>query len=159
MLENGYDYLFNCYYDTYFVESRFLDNKFESYDYSGKYGSPSLNRHCQGGPGVFISSRLCRIVCEEMLTAVNGHPIYGICDISGGFLEDFWTGLLAKHHEELSFQDLTHSMVDLHRMDEAGPLKTNTIMTMHMSTLRDNGVEYEAKHMLQKHKEWKDSWS
>lgn len=177
-LDRGYDYLFNCYYDTYFVENRLLNSGFEKYDYCGKYGAPYILQHCQGGAGVFLSKKMCKIVCDEMETKTFGHPtrispngeawlsgkenpknLY--CTLGYGYGEDLWTGVLFDDHkEELTSSDFTPYMVDLFKMSEDGPRKHNAIMAMHMSPLRcyDSGVEYSGEHMLQKHKEWINSW-
>lgn len=160
-LDHGYDYLFNCYYDTYFVGDRLLTCGFEKYDYCGKYGHPSVYMHCQGGAGVFLSRKMCQIICEEMPVKVQRHPVVGHCDLQYGYGEDLWTGLVyGDHRFDLTTTDFSENMIDLLKMSEDGPRKHNTIMAMHMSPLRyyDSGVEYSGEHMLQKHKEWIDSW-
>jgi hypothetical protein len=157
-LNHGYDYLFNCYYDTYFVGNRLLSSGFEKYDYCGKYGDPSIYMHCQSGAGVFLSRKMCQIVCDEMSVKTQRHPLVGHCELQYGYGEDLWTGLLfGDHRFELTTADFSLSMIDLFSMSEDGPRKQNQIMSMHMSPLRSNGVEYQAEHMIQKHKEWLDS--
>jgi hypothetical protein len=134
-LDNGYDYVFMCFPDTYACSARLASCDFSRYDYFGCVhqhvgGSP----YCQGGPGVFISRKACEVLNRTTSNYAN---------------EDCWCG------------DMLYGKPEIIRGHSADfgycgptPLKTNTMITNHLST-QPGG--YVGTNMIAAHQEWLNS--
>ena len=80
-LDKGYDYVFNCFCDTYIDIEKLRDSGFEEHDFIGM--TYDANRCPQGGAGYWLSRR-----CLEVL--VTSHVDY--------WADDGWAGwTLPKH--------------------------------------------------------------
>jgi hypothetical protein len=134
-LDNGYDYVFMCFPDTYVCASRLLTSGFEQFDYFGcVHQHPGGSPYCQGGPGYFLSRKACEVLDKKESNYPN---------------EDCWVG------------DQLHNNYEIHRGDSKafsycgpGPLKTNHTITNHLST-QPGG--YVGTNVFSEHKLWLES--
>lgn len=133
-LENSYDFCFCCFPDTYAVPERLLSCGFESSDYMGNvFCHPGGTPYAQGGPGFFLRRRAMEVLVNDPSSYQN---------------EDCWAGdTLAKHGiypvDHLGFTNLG-----------PGPLKTNSSITVHLST-QPGG--YTGANMRAAHQDWINS--
>lgn len=95
-LENGYDYIFQCFTDTYIIIPRILKTDFRRYDCTGHLirhnASPGKRCHCtcdnstgfypQGGAGYWLSPKASEVIIKD----TPGHPE------DYWMSEDLWTG-------------------------------------------------------------------
>jgi hypothetical protein len=96
--ENGYDFIFQAFTDTYCVTSRMLTSGFEKYDYVGHFWrevpllGKEMNPGCyaSGGAGYWLSPRATDLLIQE-------EP-----DI---WAEDMWVGRVMTKHNILGTQD------------------------------------------------------
>lgn len=133
--DQGYDYIFSCFPDTYAVPSRLWTSGFERYDYLGReHQHPGGAPYCQGGPGYFLSRKAMHAVFSATTSYLN---------------DDCWVGdvLHAAGITRGDSRDFQHL--------GPGPLRTNTSITNHLST-QPGG--YTRKNMYEEHKRWTDSW-
>jgi hypothetical protein len=61
VLDNGYDYVFQCDVDTYVAVPRLLESGFQGKDYIGN----CYNYYAQGGAGYWLSARSVRAHVED----------------------------------------------------------------------------------------------
>lgn len=133
-LEKGYDYVFMCFPDTYACAERLLCSGFEQYDYYGDvFCHPGGNPYCQGGPGYFLNRKAMQVIDADPSNYPN---------------EDCWVGnVLCKPY--ISRGDSKNFAYC-----GPGPLKTNTIISNHLST-QPGG--YKAEAMREEHRRWLSS--
>jgi hypothetical protein len=131
---NGYDYVFSCYPDTYACASRLLSCGFNNFDYLGYvHQHPGGNPYCQGGCGYFLSRKAYEIAYRATTSYVN---------------DDCWMGdtLLAAGIRPTNNNDFTNC--------GPGPKKDNTSITVHLST-QPGG--YVGTNMYNEHNLWLES--
>src|SRR5271157_4401796 len=58
-LDNGYDFLYKCYPDTYLCPSRLMQSGFQDYDYVGHFACKlkTGQQYCTGGTGYWLSKK------------------------------------------------------------------------------------------------------
>ena len=69
-VEHGYDYVFQCFTDTYVNVPNMLQSGFEYYDYVGYIVTNSWGSYIAGGPGYWLSRRAC---CECLVGKSINH--------------------------------------------------------------------------------------
>lgn len=133
--ENGYDFVFSCFPDTYLRPERLLTSSFRNYDYYGRiHQHPDGPPYCQGGPGYTLSRAANCLLFTDTTSYLN---------------DDCWIG------------DVLHK-AGVRRGDNRdftyvgpGPIKGNTAITNHLST-QPGGYTIRSVH--DEHKRWLDSW-
>ena len=163
----GYDFVFNCYHDTYSCVERLVALCDGHADYIGDfyhtdvrqpYPHDSYGRHCQGGPGYLISRKAFALCAQEF--PEDDDPRYHNS-------EDTWTGSVVRRHSELVIEDSRAFTTSLD-VDDIGPRHYNGIVTNHLSTIRPREYEgkytgretefcYSPEYMRKLHAEWKAS--
>jgi hypothetical protein len=77
-LEQGYDYIFKCDYDTWVDVPALLASGFEGHEYIGLMGDEGEGgglAHCpSGGVGYWLSARAARIYLEHYQVYGSAHP-------------------------------------------------------------------------------------
>lgn len=159
--ENGYAYIFHCYHDTYAVPERLEASGFDTVDYMGDFyhkGAVSYGDHCQGGQGYFASRKVLELMQSEPLLPEPWETYH----------EDVWVGkAVVRNLATLKMRD-SRDMVCLFNPRDVGPRKGNSIMSCHLSAIRQDGYDgkyegreaefnYKPEHMLRVHKEWLES--
>lgn len=163
--ENGYDFIFSCFPDTYARPERLLSSGFERFDYFGSLsshvdylppqeptgvyfghekevpngGTVRGDWYCHGGAGYLLSRRACEVVVNEPSSYLN---------------DDCWLGDIMRNPR--------HGLSRGHSDDicqfEGHPRKDNSIITSHLShASNSDGVKYTAAYMYNEHKAWLDS--
>ena len=133
-VEQGYDYVFSCFPDTYVCPERLLACGFENFDYTGNvFTFPGSAPFCQGGPGYFISRRACEVVYTSQRSYLNDDTFIGD--------ELHAVGIRPLDHRGFTAFG-------------PGPLRTNDSITNHLST-QPGG--YVGTSMLAEHKRWLES--
>jgi len=133
-LYQGYDYIFLCFPDTYARPERLVTCGFDKCDYLGTtYCHPGGNTYCQGGCGYFLSKRAAEIIVNDPRSYPN---------------EDCFCGDLLKQSGIIPVH------CDNFRYAGPGPLKTNKVVSNHLST-QPGG--YTVAAMLREHENWKRS--
>lgn len=131
-LYQGYDYIFCCFPDTYVSVGRLAQCGFEKADYLGTvYCHPGGNEYCQGGCGYFLSKKAAEIIVNDLRNYPNEDCF--VADV----LKD--SGIPPTHHEGFRYAG-------------PGPLKTNSVVSNHLST-QPGG--YTVAAMLREHENWK----
>jgi hypothetical protein len=132
--ENGYDFVFSCFPDTYACAERLLTCGFEEFDYFGDvYQHPGGAPYCQGGAGYFLSRKACETLFRDPTSYLN---------------DDCWIGDVLKR------EDIRRGDSREFKYVGPGPLKTNTVVSNHLST-QPGG--YTVDKMPAEHKRWLDS--
>lgn len=133
--DQGYDYIFSCFPDTYAVPERLFRSGFENCDYLGReHQHPGGAPYCQGGPGYFLSRKAMQTLFTNTTSYLN---------------DDCWIGdiLNTPNIRRVDSREFQHV--------GPGPLKTNRSITNHLST-QPGG--YVGTNMYAEHKRWQDSW-
>ena len=130
-VENGYDFVFSCFPDTYACASRLYSSDFRSFDYFGRIhqhvgGAP----YCQGGPGYFLSRKACEILYKNETSYLN---------------DDCWIGDVLNTPGILRGDSRDFTYVG------PGPVVGNTSITNHLST-QPGG--FTAAGMRAEHQRW-----
>jgi hypothetical protein len=131
--KRGYDYIFQCFTDTYIDTERLLNSGFEKGDYVGNKGVKGC-RGCDfvhGGPGYWLSPRATDLILAA--------------DIGSEQLEDQWVALVMARRRVPIVDDSRYSMGSTYSFKEAPPLPTNHQISCHLS---DSGHKYEAPMMF-----------
>jgi hypothetical protein len=130
-VENGYDYVFSCFPDTYACPARFFSSDYAKYDYYGRIhqhaGGPP---YCQGGPGYFLSLKACEAIYTNPTSYLN---------------DDCWIGDVLNRPEIKRGDSRDFTYVG------PGPLVSNTSITNHLST-QPGGFTPEG--MRAEHQRW-----
>src|SRR5579871_1022187 len=135
MVDNGYDYAFSCFPDTYACAIRLYNSDYAKYDYYGRIhqhvGGPP---YCQGGPGYFLSRKACERIYQNPTSYLN---------------DDCWIG------DVLNVPDIKRGHSDDFTYVGPGPLVGNTSITNHLST-QPGGFTPEG--MRAEHQRWLGSY-
>jgi hypothetical protein len=164
-LDNGYDFLFHCYHDTYANVDRLMSSGFENYDHYGDYLHRDGYIFLQSGQGYFISRKAMEIVVDEFPTfpAKHGGNFYTSPE------EDVWVGLIVAKHLDILTREENKNMPCLVNVHQHGPRKYNSIISCHLSTIAPDGYvgkyegfresewKYRPEYMYKLHKEWQES--
>lgn len=67
-IDHGYDYVFQCFTDTYVIPERLLSSGFEKHNYSGWVHHSAYGDYCTGGPGYWLSAKACKALITEPIT-------------------------------------------------------------------------------------------
>lgn len=130
-VDNGYDFVFSCFPDTYACAERLLKSGFEKYDYFGNvYQFSGSASFCQGGPGYFLSRKACEILANEPSAYLNDDTFIG----------------------DILFSRGVHPF-DCRRFTSfgPGPLRSNDSITNHLST-QPGG--FTGQNMRDEHSRW-----
>ena len=133
-VENGYDYVFSCFPDTYACPERILCAIKTQPDYLGNvHQFPGSSPFCQGGPGYLLSRKSCEIAASAASSYLN---------------DDAWLGdiLSAAGNHPVHNPGFTAF--------GPGPLRTNGSISNHLST-QPGGYKAAAVH--EEHKRWLES--
>jgi hypothetical protein len=128
--EQGYDYIFQCFTDTYVDTERLIQSEFERGDYVGNQGICGGD-FCHGGPGYWLSPKATDLILAA--------------DIGKETLEDQWVGGVMIQNGVPITPDFRYSMGTSYRCREAKPAPDNEQISCHLS---DNGHRYEAAMMF-----------
>jgi hypothetical protein len=130
-VDNGYDYVFSCFPDTYACAARLISCNFSHYDYYGRVhqhvGGPP---YCQGGPGYFLSRKACEKIASTPGSYLN---------------DDCWVG------DILNVPYISRGHNPNFTYVGPGPLKNNTSITNHLST---QPCGFTPEGMLAEHRRW-----
>lgn len=135
-VRNDYDFVFCCFPDTYACAERLLHCGFHDYDYFGDLLFHANGDFCQGGQGYWLSKRAAEYVGHHPSNYPN---------------EDAYVGDLMRANPEMKRGD-TRFFFYAGVYTTGGPLKTNEVVTCHLSTYVDGG--YKPEHMYLKHNLW-----
>ena len=170
-LKSDNDFIFHFYHDTYFSVERLLTSGFENYELAGLFSDIAPF----GGPGIFVSRKAAQIYVDEIQEESKGfrikwngaHPSYRAqvhtTEFYRSMLTDLWLGMLVRNHNlPMGTSNLlVHSQLP----NEDGPLKSNQIMTCHLSTIqpyKDANLtaeqRYTPEYMLRMYREYHASW-
>jgi hypothetical protein len=130
----GYDYIFQCFTDTYVDTERLLNSGFErGGDYIGNKGAHGCRGvdFCHGGPGYWLSPRASDLIAAS--------------SIGGETLEDQWVAQVMKNAGISIAADPRYSMGMTYEFCEAKPLPGNDRISCHLS---DSGHKYKAGMMF-----------
>jgi hypothetical protein len=145
----GYDFVFQCFADTYAVLDRLMDCGFESHDYHGDFrtegNGPGTLNYASGGPGYWLSRKACEMLC--------GKPILGVWrDDLMPYVEDMWVGnVLGRRREELIYFDDTKRFIN--KGQSIWPRSNNQIISSHLSCGHPN-EKYCKEMMYAAHESW-----
>lgn len=130
-VDNGYEFVFSCFPDTYAAVERLVACGFESCDYLGMvFQFPGGAPFCQGGPGYFLSRKSCEYIAGNTQSYLNDDT----------FIGDTLNRSDIKRVDTRHFANLG-----------AGPLRSNLVVTSHLST---RGHAPTAEDMREEHKRW-----
>jgi hypothetical protein len=176
-LEQGYDYIFKCFSDTYVCPDRLLRSGFENYDYVGNFACRPQGSfaYCTGGAGYWLSKKAygplatAHIPVDDLVVVIppNRRSLRGraptrqthipsITKVPNTLVwaEDRWTGGLVYTHEDLKiFHDTRYE----ENVYGRGPEHSNNTISIHLS--RTKYVEgspstYDNAWMRDKHNAW-----
>ncbi len=133
--DNGFDFVFSCFPDTYARPERMLTCGFENYDYFGTvYQHPGGTAYCQGGAGYLVSRKSMEIVRSNPTSYLN---------------DDCWLG------DTLNRDDIVRGHSELFKQWAGRPEASNSIVTNHLSYVSNSlGVPYTAQFMYDEHQNW-----
>lgn len=160
-LNQGFDFIFHCYHDTYARPERILSSRFEEVDYMGDYyhvGAVSYGDHCQGGQGYFASRKVLQLMQREPLLPEPWETYH----------EDVWVGKAVTRNSDTLLMRDSRNMVCLYKPEDQGPRASNSIMSCHLSAIRQAGYDgkyegreaewnYKPEYMEKIHTEWLES--
>ncbi|VVB52939.1 Uncharacterised protein [uncultured archaeon] len=102
-LNNGFDYIFQCFADTYCNTERLLASGFEKRDYTGsfvsldylphdvpQFGATRPDQYASGGPGYWLSPRCSRLIVEAEVKHPEEDSWMNRVIAAGA--EDLWVG-------------------------------------------------------------------
>jgi len=121
--EQGFDYTFRCFPDTYVHIPRLISSGFEKHDYIGYNANPGCG--AGGGPGYWLSRRASENLINEHI---------------GVWFEDMWVGTMMEKHGIPFYLDQRYSNFEV-------PSKDNDLITCHMGHTEDPGFEYSQEKM------------
>ncbi len=141
--ERQYDFVIRAFPDTYCRPERLAACGFETHDYHGDFRGEhcSPDNYPSGGPGYFLS----RHAFELLLDA----PIKGVHRVAA-YAEDLWVGQILNRHRDKGLKYFDDPRFVNHGTRAAGPLKSNTIISTHLSC----PDRYYPDRMREKHEEW-----
>jgi hypothetical protein len=176
-LEQGYDYIFKCFADTYVCPSRLLSSGFENYDYVGNFACRPQGSfaYCTGGSGYWLSKKTygplatAHIPVDDLVTVIppNRRPLRSRAPIRFPneasitkvlnvlmWAEDRWTGGLVYTHEDLK---IYHDTRYEENVFGKGPERSNDTISIHLSRtkyIEGSPSTYEHSWMHDKHNAW-----
>ena len=107
-LERGFEYIFECFPDTYINLDRLMGSGFEKHDYTGH----QCGGYAAGGPGYWISRKSAQIIADEPIVTE--------------WAEDRWVGRVMQEHKVPFVPDQRYAESPL------APRVNNDIITSHM---------------------------
>jgi len=135
-LEHDYDYVFACFPDLYARPERLRDCGFGNYPYYGTTAHNCPGRaYCQGGPGYFLSASAAKLVVDSPESYSNED-----CFVADIMRQN---GIAPQHDDRFRYLG-------------PGPLKTNDIVSNHLSPIPGG---YTADVMYGEHRRWLSSHS
>jgi hypothetical protein len=144
-LEHGYDFVFQCFPDTYCRPERLVSCGFQEHDYYGDFRSEhaSPDNYPSGGCGYFTSRRVNQLISNA--------PIIGVWrDDITPYAEDLWIGKILAQHASKGFKYFDNPNFINRGTSGDGPLKSNTIISTHLSC----PDRYYPERMREKHSQW-----
>lgn len=129
-MQQGFDYIFQCFTDTYIRPERLLASGFEGHDYLGNFSEPEpgFGAYASGGAGYWLSEKASKILC---LSEIDH------------WAEDLWVGRVMGKHKVKASHDPRYWI----RGGQSH--KKNDAITVHLSQGTDN---YSPQWMHQQHK-------
>ncbi len=173
-LENGYDFIYKCYPDTYLCPSRLMKSGFQDYDYVGNFACKlrTGQQYCTGGTGYWLSKKAYRLLIaypipvevtvspKRELRARVWRPNQVVVAPPAplkintlSWAEDMWAGLaLAKYPDLKCLHDVRYEE-DVY---SSGPEKSNAKISLHLSraTVEGQSALYDKQWMYDKHNNW-----
>lgn len=157
----GYDFVFQCFPDTYVVPGRLMTCGFENHDYHGDFRGEGRTSeelsdaqdYASGGAGYWLSRRACGVL--------KSHPILGVWrDEILTYAEDMWVGnVLGAFNKrainKLIYFDDTQRFMNRGEVASSWPRSDNEYITSHLSCGVTNS--YDPRNMLHAHSSWKRS--
>jgi len=133
-IEQGYDYIFSCFPDTYVCPKKLIEVINTCPDYLGNvHQFPGSVPFVQGGPGVILSRKSCEILSNDPSSYLN---------------DDCWAAdVLSKHR----INAVHHPGFTAFG---PGPLRNNSSITNHLST---QPCGYTGDNLRAEHKRWLES--
>jgi len=147
-IDHGYDFIFQCFGDTYVRPERLMSSGFELYDYTGyplvntpgggtciprEKANSILGDFFSGGAGYMMSRKATELMLKNLPD-----------DIS----EDRWVGRVLSHPSILRRSDKRYNP-----WEYPIPLKSNDFITCHLTGMTGRG-KYDSKSMYQTHEQW-----
>jgi hypothetical protein len=129
----GYDYMFQCFTDTFIDTERLAASDFTRGDFVGNKGfNPAFRgfNFCHGGPGYWLSPKATDIILAANIGKEN--------------LEDQWVAFVMKSHGIEVTDDKRYSMGFTYNYREQVPLPTNSQISCHLS---DSAHSYQKEMM------------
>ena len=133
-IEQGYDYIFSCFPDTYTCPERLLEIIKTQPDYLGNaHQFTNSAAFAQGGPGYILNKKACEILSNDPSSYLN---------------DDCWASdvLYAAGIKVVHNKNFTPF--------GPGPRKDNTSVTVHLST---QPCGYNGENLRQAHRDWINS--
>lgn len=147
--DNGYDFVFQCFPDTYACVERLLSCGFEKCDYFGNF-DPGF--FCCGGQGHWLSRKACSYIINEDVDWRVGPWHTNWCETNQG-AEDVWIGMMLKKHEDI-VRGHSDGFVFKGRI-VPGPTKRDKVITSHLSDPDESAHGgYRGEYMYEKHQQW-----
>lgn len=148
-----YDFVFRCFPDTYCRPERLIDCGFTTNDFHGDFRREHCgpDNYASGGPGYFLSRRAFELLL--------GAPIKGVYRQVGkpeddswisDYAEDLWVGQILNRHRDMKLRYFDDQRFINHGTREPGPLKSNSIISTHLSC----PDRYAPERMWEKHSQW-----
>lgn len=109
-LQNGFDFIFQCFIDTYIDLQRLVDSGFEDYDYVGS--AAGTTGYASGGSGYCLSRRASQYVVNSPVT---------------DWADDRWVGAILSNNGILLHDDRRYGTYPIF------PKQTNDCITSHLS--------------------------
>lgn len=144
-MDNGYEFVFQCFPDTYCRPERLAICDFRDFDYYGDFRGETAgpDNYCSGGPGYWTSHRVNEFLARAPITGVWRDEITP-------YAEDLWVGKILASYRQLRFR-YSHNGNFVNRGTRGdGPLKSNAVISTHLSC----PDRYYPERMRSKHREW-----
>jgi hypothetical protein len=124
-LAHGFDFVFQCFSDTFIDIQRLLASGYENYDYSGRQCTPE---YASGGSGYWLSKKVMQLIANQPVT---------------DWADDRWIGSIATKNGIVFHIDARYSEYPDY------PSRNNTIITSHLA---GTPVIYNPQQMYQIYK-------
>jgi hypothetical protein len=149
----GYDFVFQCFPDTYVCVERLLRCGFENADYLGSFWPGYF---AVGGQGHWLSRKAISYIMDATVDWRVGPWHKNWCAENQG-AEDVWIGMTLKDKTDIIKVHSRDMIYEGRKVD--GPLMGNTVISSHLS---DSEVDvhggYKPEYMYEKHQAYLNSF-
>ncbi len=147
-LDQGYEYLFRCWPDTYVVPERLARSGFERFDYAGNFEGGSMT--AAGGPGYWLSRKALELMMLHEVSPT--HPNIG------AIFEDRWVGTIMNRFRAEIKQSDDRRYAEGAWLWGNTPLKSNELITAHLwGGEGKTNPETFSRTMFETHRKWQNS--